>query len=138
MSARKILLSARWAARRSRLIQGGFLAAFWLAGEALARLTHLPVPGGVLGLALVLLLLAVGGLETVQLRRGAHWLLAEMLLFFVPAVLAVLDHREFLGLLGLKLLAAVLLGTLAVMGGTGLVVDLCCRRLPVEVRHDRG
>jgi len=59
-----------------------------------------------------------------------------MLLFFVPAVLAVLDHREFLGLLGLKLLAVVLGGTLLVMGGTGLTVDLCCRLSPRLVRHD--
>jgi len=53
--------------------------------------------------------------------------LAEMLLFFIPAVPAVLDHQEFLGPLGLKLLAAVLAGTLLVMGGTALTVDLCCR-----------
>lgn len=139
MFLRKMTLSLRLAARRSRLIQGGVLAAFWLAGEALVRLLKLPLPGGVLGLALVLLLLASGRLRAVSLRRGADWLLAEMLLFFVPAVLAVLDHREFLGLLGLKLLAAVLLGTLLVMSGTGLAVDLCCRLRPLTARvgHDR-
>jgi holin-like protein len=138
MSARKMMLSFRLAARRSRLVQGGVLAAFWLVGEVLARLLRLPVPGGLVGLALVLLLLASGRLHIANLRRGAEWLLAEMLLFFVPAVLAVLDHREFLGLLGLKLLASVLAGTLLVMGGTGLAVDLCCRLMPapVRVRHD--
>ncbi|MDR3044865.1 MAG: CidA/LrgA family protein [Desulfovibrio sp.] len=127
MSVRKLSLSLRLAARRSRLIQGGFIAALWLAGETLVRLAHLPVPGGVVGLGLVLLLLAGGWVNAVDLQRGARWLMAEMLLFFVPAVLAVLDHREFLSLLGLKLLAVVLLGTLTVMGGTALVVDACCR-----------
>ncbi|MBZ2172134.1 CidA/LrgA family protein [Nitratidesulfovibrio sp. SRB-5] len=127
MSVRKISLSLRLAARRSRLIQSLFLAALWLAGEAVARYAHLPVPGGVVGLLLVLLLLSTGTVNAVDLQRGARWLMAEMLLFFVPAVLAVLDHREFLSLLGLKLLAVVLLGTLTVMGGTALVVDVCCR-----------
>ncbi len=142
MSARKLTLSIRLAARRSRLIQGGFIAVLWLAGEALARLAHLPVPGGVVGLALALLLLASGRVYAQDLQRGARWLMAEMLLFFVPAVLAVLDHREFLSLLGLKLLAVVLLGTVLVMGGTGLVVDMCCRLQPARahapVTNDTG
>lgn len=132
MSVREMTFPLRLAARRSRLFQGALLAAFWGLGEAVARLAHLPVPGGVLGLALVLVLLATGRLHAVSLRRGADWLLAEMLLFFVPAILAVLDHREFLGMLGVKLLAAVLAGTLLVMGGTALTVDLCCRL----ARHD--
>jgi holin-like protein len=49
-------------------------------------------------------------------------------LFFVPAALAVLDHRELLGLVGLKVLAVIVGSTLAVMGVTGLIVDLCYRR----------
>lgn len=136
MTLRKMTLSLRLALRHSRLAQGAVLAAFWGLGELAARATHLPVPGGILGLIFVLILLASGTLRATSLRRGANWLLADMLLFFVPAVLAVLDHREFLGLLGLKLLATVLAGTLLVMGGTGLTVDLCCRLNARLVRHD--
>ncbi|MNL56483.1 holin-like protein [compost metagenome] len=61
------------------------------------------------------------------MQRGASWLLGEMLLFFVPAVMSLLDHREFLGLLGLKLLVVILLGTALVMAGTALTIDLCYR-----------
>ena len=136
MYPRKLLVSFRLALRHSRLLQGGLLVGFWAVGELIARVAHLPVPGGILGLALVLVLLLSGRMNALNLRRGADWLLAEMLLFFVPAVLAVLDHREFLGLLGLKLLAVVLTGTLLVMAGTGLAVDLCCRFSPALVRHD--
>lgn len=127
MFSRKLFLSFRLAMRHSRLLQIGLLAGFWALGELIARAAHLPIPGGVLGLAVVLLLLVSGRLHAASLRRGADWLLAEMLLFFIPAVPAVLDHKEFLGPLGLKLLAAVLAGTLLVMGGTALTVDLCCR-----------
>jgi holin-like protein len=74
-------------------------------------------------------------LHPASLRRGAAWLLAEMLLFFVPAVLALLDHRDLLGFLGLKILAAVLLGTLAVMVVTGLTVEACFR---FEARRGRA
>lgn len=133
---RKLVVSSRLAMRHSRLLQGGALAGFWLLGEGVTRISGLPVPGGIVGLALVLLLLASGRLKAISLRRGADWLLAEMLLFFVPAVLAVLDHREFLGVLGLKLLAVVLTGTLFVMGTTAVAVDLCCRLNLRLARHD--
>jgi len=61
------------------------------------------------------------------MKRGANWLLAEMLLFFVPAVLALLDHGELIGLLGLKIFAIILLSTTAVMCVTALTVDACYR-----------
>ncbi|SAI73272.1 holin-like protein [Bordetella ansorpii] len=124
---RSSLLPFRLALRRSRLLQIALIVLFALAGQALAGWSGLPVPGGVLGLLMVLALLASGRLPIRAVRLGASWLLAEMLLFFVPAVMSVLDHREFLGVLGLKLLAVIALGTLLVMAGTAITIDLCYR-----------
>ncbi len=112
---------------RSGLMQIAVLALFWVLGEALVRFAHLPLPGGIVGMAVVLALLASGWIRPIAVRRGAYWLIAEMLLFFVPAVMAVLDHHEFVGLLGLKIVAVILVGTVLVMGGTALTVDLCYR-----------
>jgi holin-like protein len=78
-------------------------------------------------MALALLALGARGLHIGSLKRGANWLLAEMLLFFVPAVLALLDHSELLGLMGLKILTVIILSTVAVMSVTALTVDLCYR-----------
>jgi len=50
-----------------------------------------------------------------------------MLLFFVPAVLAALDHREFLGLLGLEILVIILISTALVMAATAFTIDLILR-----------
>lgn len=127
MTTRPLTLFARRSLRHSRLLQIALLCGFWLAGEALVRSLLLPIPGGVAGLFIVLALLGSGRLRLGSMRRGADWLLAQMLLFFVPAVLAIIDHPEFLGWVGLKLLAVILLGTLVVMGVSALVVDLCCR-----------
>lgn len=118
---------ARIAVHRSRLLQIGVLALFWALGEGLARALDLPLPGGIVGMVAVLALLGSGWLRPAALRRGAYWLLAEMLLFFVPAVMAVLDHHEFIGSLGFKLAAVILVGTLTVMGVTALTVDACYR-----------
>lgn len=127
MSRLPIAILLRSSLRRSRVLQICLLVLFSLLGQALAQVLGLPVPGGVIGMALVLFLLATRRLRVCNVHRGASWLLGEMLLFFVPAVMSLLDHREFLGLLGLKLLAVILLGTALVMTGTALTIDLCYR-----------
>jgi holin-like protein len=121
---------------RSRLAQVALIVLLWLAGEAVSRSTGLPVPGSVVGLFGLLCLLMTGTIRLSTMRRGAHVLLADMLLFFVPAVLAVLDHSEFLGLTGLKVLAVILAGTFMVMCMTALAVDLGYRvMLRLETRR---
>jgi holin-like protein len=113
--------------QRSVWLQLGIVLACWLAGEVLARAVGLPIPGAILGLAIMLVLLTRRRLSAVSMRRGAEWLLADMLLFFVPAVLAVLNYPEFLGLTGLKILFVILASTIAVMVTTALVVDSAYR-----------
>lgn len=127
MSRPRYSIVLRSLLRRSRVLQIVLLILFSLLGQALANVAGLPIPGGVIGMALVLALLASGLLRVRNVHRGASWLLGEMLLFFVPAVMSLLDHREFLGVLGAKLLAVILLGTALVMVGTALTIDLCYR-----------
>ncbi|ARP96491.1 CidA/LrgA family protein [Bordetella genomosp. 13] len=126
-SRRLLSLQFRIALRRSRLLQIALIVLFALAGQQVAAWSGLPVPGGIVGLLMLLAFLATGRLRVRTVHRGASWLLAEMLLFFVPAVMSLLEHREFVGVLGLKLLAAIALGTLLVMAGTALTIDLCYR-----------
>lgn len=100
------------------------LGGIWLACDAAARMMKLPIPGSILGLALVLLALETQVLSLHWFRRGASGLLSHLILFFVPAMLAVVNHRELFSATGLKLLAAVLIGTPIVMIGTAVVVEM--------------
>ncbi|RUR09725.1 CidA/LrgA family protein [Legionella sp. km772] len=111
--------------QKNSLLQTLFVCLLWLSCELTVKLTKLPLPGGILGLGLVLLLLLSKKLALESIKGGAQLLLKEMLLFFIPAVLAVLEHREFLGLLGIKILAVIILSTVSVILVTALVVDLC-------------
>jgi holin-like protein len=106
-----------------RLLQTGLVVGAWLVGEVIVRVTAAPVSGGIVGLSLVLALLATGRLS-LSAVKGADWLLTEMALFFVPAVLAVLDHPELLGVFGLEVLVVILGSTAAVMTVTALTVEL--------------
>lgn len=124
----RALSASRWA-------QVGLLLGFWLAGEGIVRVLSIPFPGGLVGMSLVLLLLLSGRLRLSRIQRGAECVLSDMLLFFVPAVLAVLDHREFLSLTGLKILAVIVLSTVTVMIATAFAIDLCYRWAS---RHEHG
>ena len=107
----------------SRPAQIAVVSAFWAAGSGLARLAGAPVPGSLVGMAALLALLGSGALDPRLVERGAGWLLAEMLLFFVPAVVALLAHPEFLGLTGLKVLLVIVGSTVMVMLATALTVE---------------
>jgi holin-like protein len=127
MSARRLRVSFRHFIHRSRLAQIALIVGLWFIGGEIVKALQLPLPGGVMGMVLALGLLMTRGVSLFSIKRGADWFLAEMLLFFVPAVLGLLDHREFLGLLGLKILAVILLSTVAVMAATALTVDVIFR-----------
>lgn len=136
MTKRKTAILLHKSLHGNRLAQVALIVLLWLAGEAVSRSTGLPIPGSVLGLFALLYLLITGMIRLSTMRRGANVLLADMLLFFVPAVLAVLDHSEFLGLVGLKVLAVIFAGTLMVMCMTALAVDVGYRlMLRMESKH---
>jgi holin-like protein len=96
----------------------------WWVCDLISRQVHSPLPGSILGLAILLLALEMRLFTAGWFRRGASKLLAHLILFFVPAMLAVVNHRELISSTGLKLLAAVLVGTPLVMIGTAAVVEL--------------
>ena len=121
----------RWFAwrkpRLARWSQVLLIVLVWLACDQASRHFHLPIPGSLLAMALLLLLLLGGVVPAVGLRRGADWLLAEMLLFFIPAVMAVWEHLPLLREQGGRILLVILAGTTLVMATTALLVDLMFR-----------
>jgi holin-like protein len=111
--------------QRSRWLQVGSLIAIWWLCEITVRALSLPVPGSILGMTVLLMLLLSGYLRSTWVRRGASRLLDHMVLFFVPAVMALLNHKELLSLIGLKILMVIVVSTLAVMVATAFVVEIC-------------
>ena len=104
------------------------LGALWGVGTWLATSFVLPVPGGVVGLAMLLLLLAARIVEPEWLQGGVRLLLGEMLLFFIPALLSLLDYGPLLRQEGVRILLAILLSTMLTMVATAYTVDWMFRR----------
>lgn len=126
---RKIVIVLRRGLRRSRVLQVLIIALIWLMCDTLSARLKLPIPGSVLGIFALLALFASRALTPHDIDLGANWLLSEMMLFFVPAIVAVTNHRDFFGVLGLKLMALIAIGTIVVMTVTALVVEFCFQSL---------
>jgi len=69
-------------------------------------------------------------------RAGARWLLAEMLLFFVPAVVAVVNYAQLLMVDGWRIFLVIGLSTTMVLGATAWVVDKVYRYEVSRMKHE--
>ncbi|OYO28806.1 CidA/LrgA family protein [Janthinobacterium sp. PC23-8] len=116
-----------WRRPAQTLWQVGLLIAAWWAFDHVAAALHLPFSGGVVGLFVLLLLLATGWLKPAAIELGANWLLANMLLFFIPLVVSVVQFTELIKAKGLILLLDIGLGFSCVMLATAFTVEWVCR-----------
>lgn len=105
----------------------GVLVAVYLFGCQLAIWWHWPIPGGVIGLALLLLAFAFGWVKPAALQLGAGLLLAEMLLFFIPALMSLLDYGALMRDEGWRIMLVIGVSTLMVMLVTAFTVEAVCR-----------
>ncbi|MEI7025349.1 CidA/LrgA family protein [Paenibacillus sp. y28] len=91
--------------------------------NALASYFQLPVPGSILGLLLVFLLLQTRLVPLSWIGAGAQWLLAEMLLFFVPSAVSMVQYKRLLLNNGWQIALVVLASTTVVMIISGLLAQ---------------
>ncbi|WP_354500441.1 CidA/LrgA family protein [Paenibacillus favisporus] len=101
-------------------VQVAVLMLFSYAMNQLAGLLHLPVPGSILGIIVLFLLLESGIVKLEWIEVGANWLLAELLLFFIPAAVGVMKYFSMLESDGVRILLVVIFSTVVVMASSGL------------------
>ena len=106
-----------------------WLLIFQSSGELLARGLGLPLPGPVIGMVLLLLALRW---PTVQKPVGecAEFLLSHLSLLFVPVGVGVMTHLSLVSQYGVRMLAVVVLSTLAGLAVTVLTLHLFRNRRP--------
>ncbi len=94
-----------------------------LIGEMLTRLLGWPVPGPVLGMALLfLLMLTMPRVATLVIPTGER-ILRHLSLLFVPAGVGVVGHLQVVGTHGAGLAVALVVSTVLALGvGAGVFV----------------
>ncbi len=108
----------------------------WLAaGEALARVAGLPVPGAVVGLVLLYLDLSRAERATPELDKLADTALPLLGIVFVPAGVGVLAYVDILKQEVVPVLAAVLGGTIITLAVTGVAAAVLTRATAPRPQH---
>ncbi|WP_426180672.1 CidA/LrgA family protein [Pseudomonas sp. TWRC1-2] len=109
------------------LIELVVLLAIYFLGTQIAVWLAWPIPGGVVGLGLLLATFATGLVKPAALQLGAGVLMAEMLLFFIPALMSLLDYGGLVRNDGWRILLVIGFSTLSVMLVTAFTVEMVCR-----------
>ncbi|EAA8278245.1 CidA/LrgA family protein [Salmonella enterica] len=98
-------------------------AGLFIFSQYLVSWLRLPLPANLVGMVLMLALIVCRIIPLSWVRAGARWLLAEMLLFFIPAVVAVVNYAHLLLADGWRIFSVIAISTLMVLGATAWVVE---------------
>lgn len=111
------------------MIRGlALLLVFQFIGEYFSNLLSLPVPGSVLGMALLLVALMSGRVQVEWFEEAADLLLSNMALFFVPAGVGVMVYADLIAREWLPISVGLVLSTFIVMAVTGWVEQALGKR----------
>lgn len=116
------------------LFQIGIIIAFTWAGKWIALLLPIPVPGSVIGMALLFTALHQGLIHLNWVQAGATLLISEMLLFFIPAVVGFMQYTWMFGVKGISVLFIVISGTALMMITTAIISEKILERESGEAR----
>lgn len=95
-----------------------------LAGDLLSRYLHLPIPGSITGMILLLVLLLTGVLKEKHIRETADFMIQNMGFFFIPATVGVLVSYHALDGYYFQTALVVVLSTVIVLAVTALSTQL--------------
>jgi holin-like protein len=107
------------------------LLVYQLVGEIVVVASGLPVPGPVVGMALMFVSLLLRGTVSDDLRDTANGLLRHLSLLFVPAGVGVMAHLHRLTSEWLPISVSLVLSTLLTIAVTALVMRALLARRAV-------
>jgi holin-like protein len=115
------------------ILQIAFIHLFLLLGMGVKAIVNGPIPASMIGLVLLFLALKVKLVKLEWVENGGKWLLAELLLFFVPSAVGIVNYKEILGWQGLETVILIVLSTIIVLGTTAFVAEKLYNRKRSDV-----
>ena len=98
------------------------LLALQSVGEVLSRALHLPFPGPVVGMLLLLVLLQWSTVRA-PVAACAQYVLSHFSLLFIPVGVGVMTHLDLVARYGVRILLAVVLSTVLGLAATALTLQ---------------
>ncbi|WP_410511738.1 CidA/LrgA family protein [Paenibacillus sp. BR2-3] len=96
--------------------QVALLYLFFMAGDYVQKLLHLPIPGSIVGLLLLFILLLCKVVPVRWIESGATTVLSYLPLFFIPATAGIVNHMGIFSGKGLLLIVVLIISTVLTMG----------------------
>ncbi|KML39516.1 CidA/LrgA family protein [Cytobacillus oceanisediminis] len=106
------------------LIQILLLAIFLIAGNFAAAFFHIPLPGSVMGMLMLLLLLVTNLIKLEWIEKAASFQIKHMTLLFIPFVIGLFLSPNFIPLLNFHFLLVLVLSSFCCLLGTAYSVLL--------------
>jgi len=110
------------------ILQVLFFCALSAALDASTDALHIKIPGSIIGIFVVFFLLQTKIIPLKWLDLGASWLIAELLLFFVPSAVGIINYKDLLVSDGWRIIIVILIGTVIVMACSGLLAKKISER----------
>ena len=98
------------------------LLAFQVVGEAVVYALEIPIPGAVIGMALLFFYLVIRGREDVALNTFTAQFLRHLSLFFIPAAVGIVAHLDRIAQEWPAIAVALLVSTAASVAATAATV----------------
>lgn len=104
-------------------IQVVFYIILFLVSVFIVDKLSIPLPANIVGMVILFVAMLTKVIPVRYVRRGSSLLLSEMLLFFIPAVVAIINYFDILEDEGIRILVVIVLSTTLVLSATAYIVD---------------
>ncbi len=110
------------------VLQVALLWGVSIAADTLANVLHSPIPSSIIGFAALFLLLKFRVVKLTWVEKGADFLLRNLLLFFIPAAVGIIQYGHLVRVDGIRLLGLILMSIVLVMSWTGWLAERLTKR----------
>ncbi|KQL44745.1 holin [Brevibacillus choshinensis] len=110
------------------IAQAAFFVIVSILMNALVAWLGLTIPGSIIGMFVVFFLLQMKWLRLEWIEVGASFLLAELLLFFIPPSVGIISYQNLMLHEGVQIFFVIAIGTAVVMASSGLVAQRIAKR----------
>ena len=105
------------------ILQILLITIFLFLGSAVKSMIDIPIPASMVGLLLLLMALGVNIIKLEWIDQGANWLLGELLLFFIPSAVGIVNYDEMMSWQGIESILLVGISTIIVIATTAYVAE---------------
>ncbi len=98
-----------------------------LLGNTISPMLNIGIPGNIIGMIILFGLLELNLITLDWIEIGANLLISELLLFFIPSAIGIIQFQDLLRKDSVSLLLVIVTSTAAVVIFVGLVTELVSR-----------